>query len=76
MITLADETIPEIDDYEIFDPNAIWKRKKLSNYYVKDLRVQIFKNGQCTYESPNIEEIKAYTAAQIGTLWDLSLIHI
>ena len=73
VITLADETIPEIDDYEIFDPNAIWKRKKLSNYYVKDLRVQIFKNGQCTYESPNIEEIKAYTAAQIGTLWDETL---
>ncbi len=70
IITLADETIPEIDDYEIFDPNAIWKRKKLSNYYVRDLRVQVFRGGICTYESPSIEEIRTYTAAQIATLWD------
>lgn len=73
VITLADENIPEIDGYEIFDPNAIWKRKKLTNYYVKDLRVQIFDHGVCTYESPDIEEIKAFTASQIDTLWDETL---
>ena len=73
VITLADETIPMVDGYEIFDPNAIWKRKKLSNYYVKDLRVQIFDQGNCVYESPGIEEIKDYTKAQIDTLWDETL---
>ena len=73
VITLADETIPEVDGYEIFDPNAVWKRKKLRNYYVRDLRVQVFDKGQCVYESPDIEEIKAYAAQQVDTLWDETL---
>lgn len=73
VITLADETIPEVDGYEIFDPNAIWKRKKLKNYYVKDLRVQIFEKGVCKYESPSVDVIRDYTAAQIETLWDETL---
>ena len=73
VITLADETIPEVDGYEIFDPNAVWKRKTLKNYYVRDLRVQIFDKGRCVYESPDIEEIKAYAAQQVDTLWDETL---
>ena len=73
VITLADETIPEVDGYEIFDPNAVWKRKTLRNYYVRDLRVQVFDKGQCVYESPDIEEIKAYAAQQVDTLWDETL---
>ena len=73
VITLADETIPEVDGYEIFDPNAVWKRKTLKNYYVRDLRGQIFDKGRCVYESPDIEEIKAYAAQQVDTLWDETL---
>ena len=73
VITLADETIPEVDGYEIFDPNAVWKRKTLKNYYVRDLRVQIFDKGRCVYESPDIEDIKAYAAEQVDTLWDETL---
>ena len=70
VMTLDGETIPEEDGYEIFDPNATWKRKTLENFYAKNLRVQIFKEGQCVYESPSIDEIKEYCAAQIDTLWD------
>lgn len=73
VITVADEKIPELDEYEIFDPNAVWKRTKIRNYYVKDLRVQLFDKGKCVYESPSIDEIKDYCAAQIGTLWDETL---
>lgn len=73
VITLADETIPEVDGYEIFDPNAVWKRKTLKNYYVRDLRVQIFDKGRCVYESLDIEDIKAYAAEQVDTLWDETL---
>ena len=40
VIVLDGETIPEDDEYEIFDPNAVWKRKKISNFYVKNLREQ------------------------------------
>lgn len=70
VMTLDGETIPEEDGYEIFDPNAVWKRKTLNNFYAKNLRVQLFDAGKCVYESPSIDEIKDYCAAQIDTLWD------
>lgn len=73
VITVADETVPEIDEYEIFDPNAVWKRTKIKNYYVRNLRVQLFDKGKCIYESPSVDEIRDYCMEQIGTLWDETL---
>ena len=73
VITVADETIPEVDEYEIFDPNAVWKRTKIRDYYVKDLRVQLFDKGMCVYESPSVDDIKEYCRCQIDTLWDETL---
>ena len=51
VIVLDGETIPEDGEYEIFDPNAVWKRKKITNFYAKNLRQQIFKEGKCIYKS-------------------------
>ena len=73
VITVADETIPELDEYEIFDPNAIWKRTKIKDYYVRNLRVQLFDKGKCVYESPSVDEIRDYCKAQVDTLWDETL---
>lgn len=70
VITLDEEQIPTEEAYEIFDPEAVWKRKKVSNFYAKNLRVQIFKDGKCVYERPSIDEIKDYCQAQVATLWD------
>ena len=70
VMTLDGEVIPEEDGYEIFDPNAVWKRKTLENFTVKNIRVQLFDGGKCVYKSPSIDEIKEYCAAQIDTLWD------
>ena len=46
------------------------EEKRLSNFYAKNLRKQIFRDGKCVYERPSIEEIKAYCASQMDTLWD------
>lgn len=73
VLTLSDETIPEQDAYEIFDPNAVWKKTVVRNYTVRNLHVLIFKEGKCVYESPSIEEIKKYCKEQIETLWDETL---
>lgn len=70
VMTLDGETIPEEDGYEIFDPNAVWKRKTLNNFTVKNLRVQLFDKGECVYESPSVDEIRKYCAEQIDTLWE------
>lgn len=73
VMTLDGEAIPEEDGYEIFDPNAVWKKKTLNNFYVKNLRVQLFKNGKKVYQCPSIEEVREYCAEQIETLWEETL---
>jgi len=70
VITLYDEKIPRDGPYEIFHPLFTWKRKLLSDYYVKPLLVQIYDKGNCVYKSPNIHEIRKYCFDQLDTLWD------
>ena len=69
-LCLYDETIDTTKEHTIFDPNATWKQKTLTNFTARELQVPIFKNGECVYESPSIEEIKAYCQKEVETLWD------
>lgn len=69
VIMLHDEDTPDGDPYEIFDPNAVWKKKLLTNYEAKDLLVKVFDKGKCVYELPSIEEIRKTCQEQIDTLW-------
>ena len=32
--------------------------------------VQLFDSGKCVYESPSVEEIRAYCKEQMATMWD------
>lgn len=73
VMTVDGETIPEVDGYEIFDPKAIWKKKKLYNFYVKNLRVPIFERGKCVYKCPDIRDIQRYCKEQLETLWSETL---
>ncbi len=69
VITLFDEEICDDEPYEIFDPEHTWKRKKVSGFTSKKMLVQIFKEGKCVYDSPDVHTIKAYCAEQIDKLW-------
>lgn len=73
VLTLADEEIPIVDNYTIFDPNAVWKKSRLSNYRVHELLVKIFDKGKCIYESPSVDNIRQYCKEQVATLWDETL---
>lgn len=55
---------------ELFDPEATWKRRTVTNYTAKPLLAQIFKNGECVYDLPTMEELRAHCAKQVDTLWD------
>lgn len=70
VLLLNDEPIPDGSDYEIFDPEHTWKRKIVTDYYAKELLVKIFDKGVCIYDSPDIEDIRAYCEKQVGLLWD------
>jgi len=69
-ITVWDEIVDESKPLELFDPAATWKRKTYTNFVAKPLQVQVFKKGQLVYEQPSLQEIQAYCAQQVETLWD------
>ncbi len=70
VITLRDETIDDSKDYEIFDPEHIWKRKLVYNFRAVELQQQLFEKGKCVYNLPTTEQVRDYCRAQIATLWD------
>ena len=69
-LTVYDETVDDTKDMEIFDPEATWKTKQVYNFTAKELQVPIFKDGKLVYKLPTLEEIRAYCAQQVDTLWD------
>lgn len=70
LISLSDEVIDESKSLEIFHPVYTWKRKKIKNYYVKDLMVKIFDKGKQVYKSPSVLEIRDYAEQETMKLWD------
>ena len=69
-ICLHDEVVDDTQPLEICDPDATWKKKVMTDFVAKELLVPIFKNGELVYKQPSLEEIRAYCAAQVDTLWD------
>ena len=70
LICVHDEVVDQSQSLELFDPEATWKRKTVTNYTAKELLVPIFQSGKKVYHSPTIAEMRAYCAAQIDLQWD------
>ncbi len=71
-IALRGETVDDSRDITIFDPNAVWKKKTVYDYRAEKLLVQIFDKGRPCYQSPDIQQIRAFCQQQLDTLWDES----
>lgn len=69
-LCVHDETIDETKPLTIFDPDFTWKKKRITDFTARELQVQIFRGGELVYEKPSLEEIRAYCAQQLDTLWD------
>ena len=67
---LRDETVDDSGTLDIFDHDATWKRKTLYDFEARELLKPIFLGGELVYELPTLEEIRAYCAEQLDTLWD------
>ena len=70
VVTLFDEEIDDTQPYMIFDPDHTWKRKLVTDFTARRLPVQLFRRGECVYESPDVHEIQKYCLSQVDTLWD------
>ncbi len=69
-LSLYNETVDDSGDFEIFDPENVWKRKVVYDFEARELQVPIFQNGKLVYDLPSLEQIRAYCAEQVDTLWD------
>ena len=69
VISLDNEKIDENSELEIFHPIYTWKRKKINNFYAKELLVKIFEKGEQVYSSPSVLEIKEFSKQETSKLW-------
>ena len=70
LITIHDEVIDQGEPYELFDPAHIWKRKIMTDYILKDLRVKVFEGGRCVYTSPSVDKIRERCKSELASMWD------
>ncbi len=72
LICLVDEVFDEKDPLLLFDPMEPWKKTKLApgSYQMRDLMVQVFREGECCYTSPKVMDIREYCKKEQETLWD------
>lgn len=69
-ICVHDEKPDDSRPLEIFDPRSTWKRKTLTDFTARELQVPVFLGGKLVYRRPSLQEIQAYCARQLETLWD------
>lgn len=70
IITLHNEKIDDTKPYEIFDPQNIWRRKTVKDFYARPLLKRIFKKGECVYDVPSLDVLREYCKMEIDGLWD------
>lgn len=70
VVCLSHEVIDETKPYVLFDEIHVWKKKKVTNFYAKNLQVPIFINGECVYECRNLKDIREYCKNEVENLWN------
>lgn len=70
LITVYDEEINDEGPVEIFDPDFTWKRKTMTDYTLRQLKVPIFRAGKCVYKFPPLDEVRDHCRRELDTMWD------
>lgn len=70
LLTMEDEDISTCKEYELFDPDYVWKRKTVSGFVARKLLVPYFVDGKDVHKKKSPEEIRAYCMEQIDSLWE------
>lgn len=68
VIAVHDEFIPS-DSFILIDPENELNQKVINNYEVKELQVQLFKDGNLVYEDLNMKEKQKYCNKEMDTLY-------
>ena len=70
VLTLEHEEIDPTKPLEIFDPEYTWKRSTITNFRCEKILKPIYQRGRCIYQSPSLQQIRAFCQEQLATLWD------
>lgn len=70
VITIHDEVIDPSQPYTLFHPIHTWKKRVVTGFTARPLRVRLFKAGECVYQSPDIDKIRSYCLSEVSTLWE------
>lgn len=70
LLTMEDEDISKMSEYELFDPDYRWKKKTVTDFVARQLLVRIYDSGKLVYDFPTLAETRAYCAEQVDTLWE------
>ena len=55
---------------ELFDPDAVWKRKTIEHFQMEELLVPVFQKGELVYDLPDIETLRQRCARELDRQWD------
>ena len=69
-ICVHDEEPDFTQPLELFDPEATWKRKTVTDFTARPLLVPIFQGGKLVYKIPTIQESRAHCIREVDSLWD------
>lgn len=69
-IAIWDEVVDSTKPLELFDPEAVWKRKTLTDYILRPLQEPVYRNGELVYPRRSLKEIQNYCKQQVDTLWE------
>ena len=69
-ICVHDEQPDFTKPLELFDPEATWKRKTVSDLTARPLLAPIFQGGRLVYQIPTIQQSRAYCQREVDSLWD------
>lgn len=66
LIAKRDEKIDLSKPFRYVDPAAPWRQRYFEHCTLKELQVQIIKEGKLVYRLPSLDEIRAYVKSQLG----------
>ena len=69
-ITIHDEVVDATHGITLFDPVETWKSRTYEGCVAKCISTPIFQGGKLVYQSPSLNDIKAFCKAEVDTLWD------
>ena len=70
LMCLSDEIIDESRPLTLTHPVERWKSKVVTDFYAKELYVDVFVEGRKTYKAQSVYDLQARCKAELDGFWD------